>query len=75
MFSLSREKSVHLTGHQCSFVCYTIMYVNNASMYNDWFCTDANAKHQLKHLNFKFHGGIEVVNLKFLMLVPHTQQN
>jgi hypothetical protein len=46
------------------------MYDNNVSMYNDWFSTDSNTKHQLKHLNVKFHGGIEVVNLKFLMLVP-----
>ena len=39
------------------------------------FVQTQNTKHQLKHLNFKFHGGIEVVNLKFLTLVPQTQQN
>jgi len=63
MFSLSHEKGVHLMGHHCSFICYTIMYVNNVSIYNDWFCTDANTKQQLKHLNFNYNGGIEVVNL------------
>jgi len=62
-------------GHHCSFICYTIMYVNSVSVYNDWFCMDSNTKHQLKHVNFKLHGSTKVVNLKCLILVPKTQQN